>query len=60
MTYPKSKKTCKRYATYLSELHGKSFVPIEFPEKGKVLINFAAVEVDELSDYLSNGWTEII
>lgn len=62
MKYPKSKKSAKLYSAYLSELHGRVFVPIEriVKIKNKFALNFAAVEsVEELPDYLSEGWKVI-
>jgi len=56
MSYPKSKKSAKRYADYLSELHGKKFLPIERlkKEKYKSSLNFAAAREGE--DFITNGW----
>jgi len=62
MSYPKSKKTAKLYADYLSDLHNKKFLPIERKDKIKnpFTINFAAAEEgEELTDFITNGW-EII
>jgi hypothetical protein len=62
MKYPKSKKSAKRYAEYLSKLHGRVFVPIERTAKIKneFALNFAAAEEgEELTDYLSEGWKVI-
>lgn len=59
MSYPKSKKSAKRYADYLSELHGKKFLPIERKDKikNKRAINFAAAaEGEEVEDFIANGW----
>ena len=59
MNYPKSKKSAKLYSAYLSELHGKKFLPIERKTKikNKFALNFAAAEEgEELSDYLCEGW----
>lgn len=59
MSYPKSKKSAKRYADYLSELHGKKFLPIERKDKikNKHAINFAAAEYgEEVEDFVTNGW----
>lgn len=61
MSYPKSKKSAKRYADYLSELHGKKFLPIERKdkkkEKFKLSINFAAAaEGEEVEEFVANGW----
>lgn len=62
MTYPKSKKTTKLYADYLSFMRNKKFLPIERKDKIKnpFAINFAAAEEgEELTDFITNGW-EII
>lgn len=58
MKYPKSKKTAKLYADYLTSLHGQRHLPIERADKIKnnYALNFAAVEKDELGDYLGYGW----
>lgn len=58
MKYPRSKKTAKAYADYLSSLHGKKFLPIERTAKikNKFALNFAAESGDELQHYLTNGW----
>lgn len=58
MNYPKSKKTAKTYADYLSTLHGKRFFPIERIDKikNKFALNFAAESEEFIQDYLTNGW----
>lgn len=59
MKYPKSKKSAKLYASWLSELHNQEWIPIEHPEKERGLINFAAIKKDEIEAYKADGW-EII
>lgn len=56
MKYPKSKKSCKLYADWLSKLHSKEYIPIEHPEKERGMINFAAVTKEELPYYLMADW----
>jgi len=58
MNYPKSKKTAKRYAEYITNLNGKKHFPIERIDKikNKFALNFAAVEEGELGDYVGHGW----
>jgi hypothetical protein len=58
MKYPKSKKTAKLYADYLTNLHNKKHFPIERADKIKnnYALNFAAVEKDELGEYIGYGW----
>lgn len=58
MKYPKSKKRTKLYADCLTGLHNRKHFPIERVDKIKnnYAVNFAAVEKDELGDYLGYGW----
>lgn len=58
MKYPKSKKSCKLYAEWLSKLHNKIYFPIErWPKlNNKYAINFAAVDEEELPYYLVDSW----
>lgn len=58
MKYPKSKKSAKLYASWLTTLHNKEYIAVEaFPKmKDKYAINFAAVIKDELKYYLVDGW----
>jgi len=62
MKSPTSSKSSLKYAAYLGEIHGKKFFPIRraTPIKNKLAINFAAVEADELAEYISNGWQVVI
>lgn len=56
MKYPKSKKSAKLYASWLSKLHNQEYIPIEHPEKERGLINFAAIKKEELTHYMVDGW----
>lgn len=58
MKYPTTRKSCIRYAEYLSEIHGRKWIPIEWPDKD-AQINFAAVTEYELAKYIIYGWKEI-
>ena len=58
MKYPRSRKTAKAYADYLSSLHGKKYYPIKRTAKikNKFVLNFAAESEEFLDEYLTNGW----
>jgi hypothetical protein len=62
MKYPTTRKSCIRYAEYLSEIHGRKWIPIEWPDEDaqNAQINFAAVTEYELGEYLLRGWKKIV
>jgi len=59
--YPSSKKSTKKYAEYLTDLHKVRHIPIVRIKKikNKFAINHAAVTDDELEYYVENGWKVI-